>query len=187
MTYSVFRIITVAVLPLLMAACGNSPEKKTANADSVKAGMAEHHHDSLDQSVATSVVIKDASLNALYGQYQELTKALINGDERGATVAANALAAGAQQLKETAVAKVASEITTAPGLEAKRTLFAGLSSDMIAKVKKAGVQQGTLYVDFCPMALSDKGAHWLSAEKEVKNPYFGEEMMNCGNIEDSIH
>ena len=186
MNYSVFPKMIIATLPLLLAACGNSSEKQTAKADSVKAGMVAHNHDSLQQAAAKAVVIKDASLNALYGQYQELTKALISGDERAATVASNALAAGAQQLKETAVAKMASEITTASGLEAKRALFAGLSNDMIAKVKKAGIQQGTLYVDFCPMALNDKGAHWLSAEKEVKNPYFGEQMMNCGNVEDSI-
>lgn len=177
----IFSNILIAAMSLLTAACGNSSEKQTVQSDTTVP------HSDPSQAVVKAVVIKDPSLNALYGQYQELTKALTEGNDRQATVAANALAAGAQQLKEPAVAKMAAAITTAAGIDAKRTLFAGLSNDMIVKVKKAGVQQGTLYVDFCPMALDDKGAHWLSAEKEVKNPYFGEEMMNCGNVEDSIH
>ena len=32
------------------------------------------------------------------------------------------------------------------------------------------------------MADSDKGAYWLSKEKQVLNPYFGDMMLKCGEV-----
>jgi hypothetical protein len=36
------------------------------------------------------------------------------------------------------------------------------------------------------MAFDDKGAYWLSAESEIKNPYFGKKMLECGEVTDSL-
>jgi Cu(I)/Ag(I) efflux system membrane fusion protein len=36
------------------------------------------------------------------------------------------------------------------------------------------------------MAFNNKGAYWLSNEREIKNPYFGSEMLECGSVEDSL-
>ena len=38
----------------------------------------------------------------------------------------------------------------------------------------------TIYVQHCPMADSNNGADWLSQDKEIRNPYFGESMLSCG-------
>ncbi|WP_010229981.1 DUF3347 domain-containing protein [Gillisia marina] len=43
-----------------------------------------------------------------------------------------------------------------------------------------------LYVLHCPMANSNKGAFWLSASSEVKNPYYGSAMLTCGEVKDTI-
>ena len=40
-----------------------------------------------------------------------------------------------------------------------------------------------LYVQYCPMANDDKGATWVSMEEEIINPYFGDMMLHCGNVE----
>ena len=40
----------------------------------------------------------------------------------------------------------------------------------------------TLYVQKCPMANSNKGAIWISTEKEIKNPYYGDAMLTCGSV-----
>lgn len=44
----------------------------------------------------------------------------------------------------------------------------------------------TLYVQHCPMADNNKGADWLSSEKEIKNPYFGKSMLTCGEVTNEI-
>ena len=36
------------------------------------------------------------------------------------------------------------------------------------------------------MALEDQGAYWLSEFKEIKNPYFGDAMLKCGEVKGII-
>lgn len=39
-----------------------------------------------------------------------------------------------------------------------------------------------LYEVFCPMAFNNKGASWLQTDKQVRNPYFGAQMLSCGEV-----
>lgn len=39
-----------------------------------------------------------------------------------------------------------------------------------------------IYRLHCPMAFSGRGADWLQREKQIRNPYFGKSMLNCGEI-----
>ena len=75
----------------------------------------------------------------------------------------------------------------ASDIEKQRAIYSDLSNDFIALVKKSGVSSGELYVDYCPMALDDKGAYWLSANKEIRNPYFGDKMLKCGEIKETLN
>ncbi|WP_114750447.1 efflux RND transporter periplasmic adaptor subunit [Pleomorphovibrio marinus] len=68
---------------------------------------------------------------------------------------------------------------------AQRKHFEDLSEEMIEAVELFGVIGLTLYRQFCPMAFDDQGAYWLSAEKEIKNPYFGDEMLTCGDLKET--
>lgn len=43
-----------------------------------------------------------------------------------------------------------------------------------------------VYVQHCPMANNNKGADWLSKEKEIKNPYFGSSMLDCGELKSTM-
>ena len=52
--------------------------------------------------------------------------------------------------------------------------------------KTFGSPNDTLFVEFCPMADNDRGANWLSKNKEIKNPYFGTSMLKCGEVKDEI-
>jgi Cu(I)/Ag(I) efflux system membrane fusion protein len=36
------------------------------------------------------------------------------------------------------------------------------------------------------MASNDQGADWISREAEILNPYFGEKMLKCGTVKDTI-
>jgi len=62
-----------------------------------------------------------------------------------------------------------------------------LSNELIALIKKEGMKSGELYVDFCPMALNDAGANWISNHKEISNPYFGKKMLDCGEVKETIN
>ena len=70
-------------------------------------------------------------------------------------------------------------------IEHQREHFSMMSEDLSSLVKAFGGGK-TLYQDHCPMAKNGKGANWLSETKEIKNPYFGEKMIECGEVEEEI-
>ena len=84
------------------------------------------------------------------------------------------------------IASSAAKIVNASDIEVQRAAYEDLSKQMMEKVKATGVENGELYVQFCPMAFNDKGASWLSSNKEIRNPYFGEKMMSCGETRETI-
>ena len=86
----------------------------------------------------------------------------------------------------TSVKKSNNEIISSSSIEEARISFDDLSIDMIKAVKAFGLNEGTHYVHFCPMAFDDTGAFWLSKTPTVKNPYFGSQMLKCGLIKDTI-
>ena len=70
-------------------------------------------------------------------------------------------------------------------LSHQREHFALLSRDLddliaVFETKKQ------LYQVFCPMYDDKKGAIWLSEFKEIKNPYFGSQMLTCGSIQKEL-
>ena len=85
------------------------------------------------------------------------------------------------------MATLAAKIGAAKDIDAQRTLYADLSKDFIERVKGSGLNSGEIYVEYCPMALNNKGAAWLSNQKEIRNPYFGESMMTCGEVKETLN
>jgi Cu(I)/Ag(I) efflux system membrane fusion protein len=73
-------------------------------------------------------------------------------------------------------------IQSSTDLERKRTDFEALSEALIATIEYFGNGEMQLYKQYCPMAFGDKGANWLSQEKEIRNPYFGDKMLTCGEV-----
>ncbi|MES2653935.1 MAG: DUF3347 domain-containing protein [Bacteroidota bacterium] len=176
-TITNFVMILAAVT--LFAACGNS-EKPVAEASK---------GDDVVPVEKTAVVVslKDDKLNAVYPHYVQLTNALVNGDMTEAKVAVSAIELGSKELNNGGVlATLAAKIGAAKDIEAQRTWFADLSADFIERVKSTGLNTGEIYVEYCPMALNDKGAAWLSTQKEIRNPYFGESMMTCGEVKETL-
>ena len=70
-------------------------------------------------------------------------------------------------------------------VEEQRQQFEFISALMIDLVRAFGAED-TLYVQHCPMAFNDKGADWLAYEDQILNPYFGDKMLHCGTVQDSI-
>ncbi|MBG6233984.1 hypothetical protein IWX76_000539 [Pedobacter sp. CAN_A7] len=170
-------------LVVLLAACSNTAPKDS---------HAGHNHGPASpketSTPAVAASLKDSNLNAVYKQYQLLTTALTEGDAATAKVSAMAIEAGAQGVKGgTALATTAAQITAAKNLDTQRTLYATLNNHFIALLKDTGLESGELYVAHCPMALNDKGASWVSQVKEIRNPYFGESMLTCGSVTETLN
>ena len=70
-------------------------------------------------------------------------------------------------------------------LDHQREHFVLLSKDINDLIKLFGTKQ-KLYQDYCPMADEGKGAIWISEVKEIKNPYYGSNMLTCGSIKKTL-
>jgi hypothetical protein len=71
-------------------------------------------------------------------------------------------------------------------IEDQRVKFSYLSGSLYKTIKAYGLSGEKAYYDFCPMAFDDKGAYWLSKEEKIQNPYFGDKMLTCGSVEETL-
>lgn len=67
-------------------------------------------------------------------------------------------------------------------IEKQRHEFIALSAHFIDWASQGLTADEKLYVQFCPMANDNQGAQWLSAESEIRNPYYGDAMLTCGSV-----
>lgn len=65
-------------------------------------------------------------------------------------------------------------------IEKQRLAYADFSDALYGAIEMFGTTGETIYYQYCPMARDNKGAYWLSAVEEIKNPYFGNAMLSCG-------
>jgi Cu(I)/Ag(I) efflux system membrane fusion protein len=78
------------------------------------------------------------------------------------------------------------KITSTVDIEVQREAFAEYNQVFYKIMKNFGLSDGTVYYQYCPMAFGEKGAYWFSNLKEIKNPYFGEAMMKCGETREIL-
>ena len=78
------------------------------------------------------------------------------------------------------------KMETLETIEEQRNQFRVLSNHLILVIELFGIEE-TAYKQYCPMANSDKGAYWLSKEEKILNPYFGDEMLKCGEVKQVIN
>ncbi len=70
-------------------------------------------------------------------------------------------------------------------IDHQREHFDLLSTDIKDLIAIAGADR-TLYQIFCPMYNNGEGGMWLSANNEIKNPFYGSKMMTCGEVKTVI-
>lgn len=73
----------------------------------------------------------------------------------------------------------------AGNIEHQREHLVTLSEDVKDLVAMFGTSQ-KLYLSHCPMFNYGKGAMWLSETKTIKNPYYGAQMLSCGEVQKTI-
>lgn len=79
----------------------------------------------------------------------------------------------------------AEKIANAKDISKQREAFALLSETMYELVK-ASKPETPVYYQHCPMYNNGKGAHWLSKDSAVRNPFYGSKMLTCGSTVETI-
>jgi Cu(I)/Ag(I) efflux system membrane fusion protein len=78
------------------------------------------------------------------------------------------------------------KITTVKDVKTQRQQFQYVSDALINSIQAFGTEGKDLFKQHCPMAFDNKGADWISNEKEINNPYFGDKMMRCGLVKGEL-
>ncbi len=173
-------ILTITVL----WSCGNNSTKTHES----------HTHDS------TIVSPTDIQPNIMVQHYLHLKNALVSSDPEETKAGAKGMLSVISKMDTSKLSteqkaiwdaeigiikENATHISETTEISHQREHLGPLSEAMLVLVKIIGGGK-TLYYEFCPMANDNKGGYWLSETEEIKNPYFGDDMLNCGEVREII-
>ena len=191
-TFMVDAASQLAGKPSMMHLDGGKPE--TGHAGHGKTEMvAESNQKNLTFSQQLNLVFKAYEIlkNSLIvsdGQKSQKAAQLIlnnlkNTDEKLIT---NSTSLKLWKLTSLKIVSASKKIASTKDIKIQREHFLELSNNLIKSIETFGIQQ-KVFVAFCPMANSDKGASWISSEEKIQNPYFGAAMIHCGSIEKTFN
>ena len=197
-TFSIDAAAQLAGKPSMM-----NPEGGVAMTGHNHGGNTNSNMEKMPVSSKKTTISEDAkkSLQPLFDNYFKLKIALASDDFEKAKASGvamnnslgkidmNLFKGDAHSLwmqQSTALKTVLQHIEHLGNIKAIREKFISISNSMIALAESFDPLPTPIYVQYCPMADSNKGADWLSKEKEILNPYFGEAMLSCGETTKTI-
>lgn len=165
-----------------------------------------HDHGASAKPAPTKTVMisreAQAALTPVYDIYFEVQMALANDDLDASKAAAKKLEQANQAVGmglfagdahaiwmklTTTVAKEAGRLAAAESFEAARDAFFFLSDAIIEINRQFGhAEARNYYLTYCPMARDGKGAYWLQTVDTVWNSFYGDQMLRCGEIKDTL-
>jgi len=167
--YSLNKALTKAcVVVVLFTACSSSKENKESSES------------------APEVKFADAGTSKIFKNYLALKNALLKSDAQATKVNAALLQTSLAEAKENGVALLAEKIVNGKDIQEQRVQLDTLTKATEKIVRAAKLQSGVVYKQFCPMANEGKGGYWLAVEADIKNPYYGAEMLECGEVTEEI-
>ncbi len=137
---------------------------------------------------------QDAADNTRLSQtlqsYYNLKDALVAGNSKTASESATAFIKNLNGISYKLISegnvntllKDAGTIADAKSIDKQRAAFANFSTNMADVAKTLKLSDQPVYIQYCPM----KKASWLSSEQAIKNPYYGNSMLTCGKVTDTI-
>lgn len=160
----------VATLIMLAATMSYAQHKIELNRDHSKMEMKKIALEFSDENVANA-----------YEHYEHIKNDLVGSNPADAQKGAVMLNEALEKIEGADAALSASrKIADSDNLKAQRKTFSDLSNEM-ETLLRGTITSGKIYKDFCPMALNG-GAYWLSAIKDIRNPYYGAQMLSCGKV-----
>ncbi|WP_281228925.1 DUF3347 domain-containing protein [Flavobacterium aquiphilum] len=179
-------ILSAVIMSFILVSCNQKKQEETINTTT-----------KTPEKVTVKVNPNSFSINEIVTDYLSLKNALTKDNSNATADAGKAMVetlgkfdmkklSGEQMKSYMDIADDVKEHATHIGDNAgniahQREHFVLLSKDINDLIKIFGTDQ-KLYQDFCPMADEGKGAIWISEVKEIKNPYFGSEMLTCGSV-----
>ncbi|MBZ9632145.1 efflux RND transporter periplasmic adaptor subunit [Salegentibacter sp. LM13S] len=179
-TFTIDAAVQLAGRPSMM----NPPEEGESNLSEIKLSEAEKTE--LQEVFNSYLALKNTLVE---DDFEGAKKQLIGLEKAIEAVDNSVISNSAADAMENYKNRLQSELPALKASEdisALRTGFIDLSAEMIRMAKSFKPFNEQIYIQHCPMANNDKGADWLSLSEEIRNPYYGSAMLNCGEVTDVI-
>ena len=171
-------ITTIIVISL--SSCGDATKKQ----DSKMSKPEEIEATKENTLEIADAAFSDGMTGKVFQNYQQIRVALVNSNPDEVNLAAGNLAesfAGErEEMKSMALA-----MADTKDIEKQRELFSQFT-EKVEPLFKESISEGAIYKQFCPMAFEGKGGYWISNAEEIRNPYYGDKMLKCGKITETI-
>ena len=187
-------LITLSLIAgsLVLSSCGDNKKEQEETATESHQDMKDHsghagHSSDMNSDEDAAMATADFSDEAVkqaFAQYLKLKDALVQSNAETAAESAQNLQSVLKE-KNTEIAALAGKITAEKDLNVQRELFSELTAAMDSVLKEA-ISSGKIYKQYCPMAFEGKGDYWYSDSDQIRNPYYGDKMLKCGRVEETI-
>ncbi len=168
---TLFKTTVLMLAIASLASCKNETKNDNKNSDSVT-----------ETAKTAGLTFNDDKVGKQFQHYIHLKTALVNSDVNEAQSGAKMLM---ENTDDTDLIGMLSKISETNDIEVQRTIFSDVTEKM-TDVVAASLSSGEFYKQFCPMAFNNKGGYWLSKEEEIRNPYFGNKMLKCGKVTETL-
>lgn len=206
-TFSIDAAAQLAGKPSMMSPEGGVPMTGHNHGASQTSGMSDEKPMMSHPEVNISEGTYDVSnafknqIKAIYESYLSVKDAMISSDAKLANAKAlllqNAISnvnmgllkgdAHITWMTDLAVLNSTTEmIAKEVDVEKARMMLSPLSDQLYHTLKKFKVETKG-FRQFCPMAFDNTGGFWLSSSDEILNPYFGDAMLTCGNVDEELN
>ena len=178
--------LVFAVGLLSLQACKDQKSEEPATEETVSEETQAEAVKERYTAAASSVKFKDPKIAVMYDAYINLKTELVNSDvATSAKAAEDLLTAMANVGVEEETFLAAQFVVESNSLDGQREGFERVTK-AIEPLILANIEGGAVYKQYCPMAFNNKGAYWLSNSEEIYNPYFGDMMLRCGRVADTL-
>lgn len=156
--------------------------------------MADHGHD--HSSMIKESKQSDSPLSNVQSHYFSLKDALVKTDAKTASDKSKELTTAITAVKMNELSteehnvwmKIKDVLNTdarlisqTQDIKKQREAFKSLSKNMY-ELLKTSKHSAPIYYQYCPM----QDANWLSTESAIENPYYGAQMLTCGNTVETL-
>ncbi|MFD2563027.1 DUF3347 domain-containing protein [Aquimarina rubra] len=179
--------ITVLAIILSIISCGKDKKEETKIIPETEETAATSKVDLNETDTRSNVVFTDEHIDKIYSQYLMIKKGLVNSNPKLVQQEAKKLNTLLDDSEEKKQLKATTElISLTKEIKKQRDFFVTLTAETEKLISKADITSGEVYKQFCPMAFEGNGGYWLSDSKEVRNPYYGNKMLKCGSVNQTI-
>ncbi|MCD1115389.1 DUF3347 domain-containing protein [Chryseobacterium turcicum] len=152
----------------------------------------EHDHSSMNKEKKQD----ESPLKTIQDNYFSVKDALVKSDSKAVSFASKELMNSIAVLKMGDLSQSEHEvwmkvmnvlgadaktISQTQDIKKQREAFKSLSKNMY-ELLKTSKHSTPIYYQYCPM----QDANWLSTESSIKNPYYGAQMLTCGNTVETL-